>query len=311
MSPGDAKTKGMVILSGILSGFLFLAFLAGCMSTARNQALCTLSKDSTPDFDFRALAGSARLARDAYRDSASNAATYGATFRMELIPLPGSSGQVLFLKDSVARRQIVSIRGTETKYIKSVLTDAEYTKQFDSKLGIHVHAGFRKAARELYDSLSPKLDRAYSTVITGHSLGGALAVLLTYDLTVDGFKLEPTVTFGQPKVTNREGVEKFKAVNLLRIINDKDPVAYVPPLSYVTSIKSPYQHAGGALVLQKSPPYEYVCSEASNITFASEFWRDMVDKDQKASAVLTENLVFHRDKNYIEKLDALAETPAP
>ena len=124
----------------------------------------------------------------------------------------------------------------------------------------------------MYDSLSLKLDTAYSTRITGHSLGGALAVLLTYYLTVDGYKLERTVTFGQPKVTNREGVEKFKNVSLLRVVNAKDPVAYVPPLSYVTSINSPYQHAGGALVLQDAPPYEYVCSEASNLTFASEFW---------------------------------------
>jgi triacylglycerol lipase len=296
---------------GAWAGLLTLAFQAGCSSTQRNQVLCTLSKDSIPAFDFRELAESARLARDAYRDSASNFAAYGGKYRVELFPLPKSAGQVLFLKDTAARRQLVSIRGTEVKLIKSVLTDAQYTKQFDSKLGIYVHSGFQKAVRELYDSLAPKLDTAYSTRITGHSLGGALAVLLTYYLTVDGYRLERTVTFGQPKVTNRAGVEKFKNVSLLRVINDKDPVAYVPPLSYVTAIESPYQHAGGALVLQEAPPYEYVCSEASNITFASEFWRDIVGKDQDASATLVGNLVFHRDRNYVEKLESLGPGPVP
>ena len=300
-------------LKAVLIGIGCLAAMVsqtGCSSSKRNQILCTLSKDSIPSFDFRELAESARLARDAYRDSARNFETYGAKYQMEMFPLPKSSGQVLFLKDTAARRQIVSIRGTETKYVRSVLTDAQYTKQLDPKLGIYVHTGFQKAITELYDSLSRKLDTSYTTRITGHSLGGALAVLLPYYMTVDGYKLERTVTFGQPKVTNHEGVEKFRNVSLLRVINAKDPVAFVPPLSYVTSINSPYQHAGGALVLQDSPPYEYVCSEAANITFASEFWRDVVGQDD-AKAALMDNIVFHRDKNYIERLDALNPNPAP
>jgi hypothetical protein len=230
---------------------------------------------------------------------------------VELVPLPGSSGQFLFLKDTLTRRQIISVRGTETKFVKSVLTDAQYAKELDPKLGIYVHAGFQRATRELYDSLASRLDTAYSTRITGHSLGGALAVLLTYYLSVDGYRLERTITFGQPKVTNHEGVEKFRNVSLLRVINDKDPVAYVPPLSYVTTLNSPYQHAGGALVLQDAPPYRYVCSETSDFTFASEFWSDILGQDKDAKASLTDNLAFHRDKNYVQRLEALDSNPAP
>jgi hypothetical protein len=304
-------TKPLAMKLGLLAGLLPLLGLLGCAGSKPQQVLCTLSKDSIPVFNFRELAESAKLARDAYRDTAANVATYGAKYRVEVFPLPKSAGQVLFLKDTLAHRQIVSIRGTETRYVKSVLTDAQYTKQFDPKLGIYVHTGFHKAVRELYDSLSPKLDTGYSTLITGHSLGGALAVLLTYYLTVDGYPLERTVTFGQPKVTNRQGIEKFKNVRLLRVINSKDPVAYVPPLSYVTSLNAPYQHAGGALVLQDSPPFEYVCSEASNLSFASEFWRDILGGEKDAPATLMENLVFHRDRYYIEKLEALDHPPTP
>lgn len=132
----------------------------------------------------------------------------------------------------------------------------------------------------------------------------------TYDLTADGYKLERTVTFGQPKVTNREGVEKFKQVKLLRIINAKDPVAYVPPLSVVAAKDRPFMHAGGALVLQDKPPYEYVCSEAASLTFATEFWRDMAAADTSASSALMENLTYHRDKNYVARLDSLASVTA-
>jgi hypothetical protein len=290
---------------------LAAVFPLGCSGTKSQQVLCTFSKDSVSVFDFHQLAECARLARDAYLDSASNAATYGAKYKMEIFPLPKSAGRVLLLTDKTLRRQIISIRGTDVKLARSVLTDAEYTKQFDPKLGIYVHSGFQKAARELYDSVALKLDTADSIRITGHSLGGALAVLLTYYLTVDGYKLEPTVTFGQPKVTNRQGIEKFRGVRMLRVINSKDPVAYVPPLSYVTTLNSPYQHAGGALVLQDAPPYEYVCSEASNLTFATEFWRDILGQGKDASDALLENVAFHRDKFYVERLESLDQVPTP
>lgn len=311
MGTEQSGKKREVIPMGAAALLLAVILQTGCAGKKPQQILCTLSKDSIPVFNFRELAESAKLARDAYRDSSANFATYGAKYEVELFPLPKSAGQVLFLKDTAARRQIISIRGTETKLVKSVLTDAQYTKQFDPRLGIYVHAGFQKAAAELYDSLSLKLDTAYATRITGHSLGGALAVLLAYHLTVDGFNLERTVTFGQPKVTNRDGVEKFRQVGLLRIINARDPVAYVPPLSYVTTLNSPYQHAGGALVLQDAPPYEYVCSEASNLAFASEFWSDILGQEKDAQTSLLENIVFHRDKHYIERLESLDRAPVP
>ena len=304
------NTRAATVI-GSLGVLMSASFQIGCTGTQPQQVLCALSKDSIPTFNFRELTESARLARDAYRDSAENVATYGGKYHVEVFPLPKSSGQVLFLKDTIAHRQIISIRGTETKLVKSVLTDAQYTKRFDPKLGIYVHTGFQKAMLELYDSLSSKLDTAYDTRITGHSLGGALAVLLTYYMTVDGYKLERTVTFGQPKVTNRDGVEKFKNVKLLRVINSRDPVAYVPPLSYVTTLNSPYQHAGGALVLQDAPPYQYVCSEASSISFVSEFWSDILGQDKEAKESLMDNIVFHRDRHYIEKLEALDKPPVP
>lgn len=311
MESRRAKNRPAAIWLLALAGLLPALFQTGCAGAKSRQILCTLSKDSIPEFNFRELVESAKLARDAYRDSAANSATYGGRYRVEMFPLPQSSGQVLFLKDTAARRQIVSIRGTETKLFKSVLTDAEYTKRLNPKLGIYVHTGFDKAVRELYDSLSRKLDTAYTTRITGHSLGGALAVLLAYYLTVDGYELERTVTFGQPKVTNRQGAEKFRDVSLLRVINGKDPVAYVPPISFVTALNSPYQHAGGALVLQDAPPYEYVCSEASHLSFASEFWGDILGGEKDPTASLEENVVFHRDRHYIEKLESLDPMPVP
>jgi triacylglycerol lipase len=303
-----AKRSIRTLTSGLCFAMAPLLMLVGCCSTKPQQLLCQLSKDSIPTFQFAQLVESAQLASDAYRDSSAILNAYGSKYLVEIIPLPNSSGQAIFLKDTVTHRQIIGIRGTETKYVKSVLTDAKYTKDLNPKLGIYVHAGFQKAANELYDSLASRLDSSYTTSITGHSLGGALAVLITYYMTVDGYKLERTVTFGQPKVTNRDGVEKFKSVDLLRVINAEDPVAFVPPISFVSAKNAPYQHAGGALVLQDSPPFEYVRSEASNITFVTEFWDDILGQEKDAKSAFLENLTLHRDKFYLQKLAALADS---
>ena len=100
---------GATAMLGALAGLMLASLQIGC-TIKPQQVLCTLSKDSIPVFNFRELTESARLARDAYRDSASNVATYGGKYHVEVFPLPKSCGQVLFLKDTVSHLQIISIR---------------------------------------------------------------------------------------------------------------------------------------------------------------------------------------------------------
>lgn len=64
-------------------------------------------------------------------------------------------------------------------------------------------------------------------VLTGHSLGGAVATLLGERLVSLGVSKEKfrVITFGAPAVGNAEFAEKYgKAINLLRITNTADPV---------------------------------------------------------------------------------------
>ncbi|VAI47621.1 unnamed protein product [Triticum turgidum subsp. durum] len=95
-----------------------------------------------------------------------------------------------------------------------------------------------------------------SITIVGHSLGGALALLVADEIatTVPDAPPVAVVSFGGPKVGNAAFVDKLKQsgkVNVLRIVNAGDMVTKVPgvaprlPLS-----KEQYQHVGGRSVIR-------------------------------------------------------------
>jgi hypothetical protein len=125
---------------------------------------------------------------------------------------------------------IVAFAGTDPGMVKTVLTDAE-TAPDDRG----VHPGFRRALDAVWTQLRaaavlPGGDRLF---VTGHSLGGALAVLAAFRLRGEaGINAEAVYTFGLPRV----GGAKFGAIyepilgfRTFRLVNGNDPVPSVPP----------------------------------------------------------------------------------
>ena len=72
--------------------------------------------------------------------------------------------------------------------------------------------------------------------IAGHSLGGALATLAAVDLTHRGWQVVAVVTFGSPKVGQRQFRELYEQLQLskctVRFVNQADPVPWVPPSNW-------------------------------------------------------------------------------
>ena len=73
-----------------------------------------------------------------------------------------------------------------------------------------------------------------SYVITGHSLGGALATLASFDLSKSGMIPKSKMqlyNFGSPRVGNYEFVTALmkEGFPIYRIVNSRDPVPHVPP----------------------------------------------------------------------------------
>jgi len=99
-------------------------------------------------------------------------------------------------------------------------------------------------------------------IITGHSLGGALATLCAFDLKQFGDKFGEVqcVTFGSPRVGNRHFVRLFSEMvpGSLRFVYGSDVVTKVPPVIFF------YRHVEKLIKLKKDL-LQYVLSPIFSI----------------------------------------------
>jgi hypothetical protein len=128
----------------------------------------------------------------------------------------------------------------------------------------------------VYQFAKPLLKTDYETRVTGHSYGGAAAVIVLMLLKEDGFKLGQAMTFGQPKVTNRDGVRKYRTLPLLRYVNDKDPVPLLPPFELFAILdEGPYQHFGPEVVLESGSNYRFYAEHKAETLSVLSFWDNL------------------------------------
>jgi len=188
---------------------------------------------------------------------------------------PLSSGIKAYVElDDTKRIQWVVIRGTSN--LVNIRSDVDYNKVVDSRLGIPLHKGFADAALQAYQFAKPLLKTNYETRVTGHSYGGAAAVIILMLLKEDGYKLGQAMTFGQPKVTNRAGVRKYGTLPLLRFVNVKDPVPLLPPFELFAVLdEGPFQHLGPEVVLEDGPKYRYYPEHQAEVSSVFSFWENL------------------------------------
>lgn len=142
----------------------------------------------------------------------------------------GQTGARAFVqRDDSAKVQWIAFRGTAS--LDDIQLDAKYSQARDTSLRMTFHSGFASGAEDVLPGILPHLNPAYRTLITGHSLGGALAAIAALRLDAQGFKVK-AITFGQPKVTNEAGAKRAAHVDLVRFIHGQDIVALVPPVDW-------------------------------------------------------------------------------
>lgn len=191
----------------------------------------------------------AHLASLAYSEAAAlRGSSLLQHHRLAMDPLDagGTQGFVFTGADAC----IVAFRGTEST-LEDWLTDAD-ARQLQSPWGKEdesmIHRGFHTALDHVWSDVLNHVSRAALPVwFTGHSLGGALAVLAAYRLEAiekAGVRVAGVYTFGQPRVGNVAWTKSFPVEleqRIFRYINDRDIVPLVPP-----PLPVEYHHIGHA-----------------------------------------------------------------
>lgn len=137
---------------------------------------------------------------------------------------------------------MIAFRGTQSTQWQDLFDDARFVlTPWQGPSGGQVHSGFSTA----FERIRPRLEEAIAQRakdlplwITGHSLGGALAVLAADTLR----NVQGVYTAGCPRVGNQVFARHFGqrvAERSFRYVNDTDVVTHVPP-----GLASPYAHVG-------------------------------------------------------------------
>ncbi|GAA1286943.1 lipase family protein [Saccharothrix xinjiangensis] len=133
---------------------------------------------------------------------------------------------------------VTAFRGTEPVQLRDWLSDATTPPwPGPAKTGL-VHHGFAEALRAVLPSVLAAVeelrDDEQTVWFTGHSLGGALAMLAAAWLHFEDPELsaQGVYTFGQPRTcdtTLSKAYDKALAGRTFRVVNNNDVVAQVPP----------------------------------------------------------------------------------
>jgi len=121
---------------------------------------------------------------------------------------------------------ILAFRGTQTTEFQDIKTDADVGLQ-PAPRGGRVHPGFLKAFISVEAEIQAALDQfgELPLYVTGHSLGGALAIVATRYLRYAQWAA--TYTFGGPRVADDAFFEDFRTP-VYRVVNGADVVARLP-----------------------------------------------------------------------------------
>ncbi|MEE4236519.1 MAG: lipase family protein [Anderseniella sp.] len=214
------------------------------------------SSAKSPDIDFDLLYRAAQIANMAYDGKSKILGELKG--KSAWVATPGTSDvQYVIGYNDQRKIQAIAVRGTAND--TNWTLDKDTHAIMDQKSGIHMHRGFRTAAEAIYRDVKPRLKPGYTTYLTGHSLGGAVAAILGIYLQNDGVKLGRIFTFGQPKFTNVAGARAYESLPLLRVIYQNDTVALLPDSD--AQGDQEFAHIGPVINILSGPYYVYGTAE--------------------------------------------------
>lgn len=160
---------------------------------------------------------------------------------------------------------VIGFRGTQAWsmrnwYQSNFKAGLEYPYKDIPETGVHkgFWTSFQGMKTELILALREKL-RSHpeaSILLTGHSLGAALATVAGFELARSGFPVDEILNFGSPRVGNMHFVKELYALvpKFWRVTRHRDPVVHLPPRNVVLGM----YHAGNEVFYDDNSTLSHV-----------------------------------------------------
>jgi len=205
--------------------------------------------------------------------------------------LPGYHVGYYLLTNHNLKKHVIAVRGTSN--VENAMVDIALKLLPNKYTGIKLHQGFALASDLIFSELKSSLNRDYQINTTGHSLGGAVALILAMYIDSGGYHIGKVVTFGQPKVTNISGSKRFAHLDVTRVVMPADMVPLVPPMDAMDLMNADiYWHLGIEIVLQKANTYSQL-EGVNSMLRATDFLNETISE---------RNLQEHYMTRYINSL---------
>jgi len=148
-----------------------------------------------------------------------------AALGFELVKRLGRSGD---LSGFICRNNeyaVLVFQGTDGRDWQTIKEDLKFWHSRDQ--GVSYAAGFHDAYCELLPGFAEFFDTTQRPIyITGHSLGGAIALIAALNL--QPYSFEACYTFGAPRVCGISGEKHDNGKTIYRIVHENDVVPSLP-----------------------------------------------------------------------------------
>ena len=174
------------------------------------------------------------------------------------LEIPSVESLCVLATDDATKVHTIALRGTKT--MGNVMDDAEMYSVVCDIINATLHKGINDVKKGIKKGLTPHLNEGYSLQITGHSLGGASAILLAVDYALNGWKIDSVVTFGSPRVGKTDFLKVLQDLQnagqigpVVRVVELDDIIPHLPPRT-VLGFETGYIHIGNAIYLDDTAP---------------------------------------------------------
>jgi len=200
-------------------------------------------------------------------------------------------------------RQQIFCRGTTLYADMRTCVNAKMV--YDDELGCWLHAGFLSHAdrllRDVLPLLAPSSNRRATVEACGHSLGGAVALIVAMKLKKRGYNVRRVTSVAAPRFCGEADVDALQLLlprDALRIEDDLDIVPFLPPHERGLGDKLWFANDG-----ERDKAY-YVPFRGRGKE--DDWWLESVVINTRIPETLTHLNSTHRIPSYVAKIRSLA-----